>query len=31
MKVVDAIRNTPVTGSTPVKTIKITKATIVSE
>jgi peptidyl-prolyl cis-trans isomerase A (cyclophilin A) len=31
MKVVDAIRNTPVSGSTPVKPIKITKATIVSE
>jgi peptidyl-prolyl cis-trans isomerase B (cyclophilin B) len=31
MKVVDAIRNTPVSGESPVKPIKITKATIVSE
>ena len=31
MKVVDAIRNTPVSGSSPLKPIKITKATIVSE
>jgi peptidyl-prolyl cis-trans isomerase B (cyclophilin B) len=31
MKVVDAIRNTPLQGEAPIKTIKITKATIVSE
>jgi peptidyl-prolyl cis-trans isomerase B (cyclophilin B) len=31
MRVVDTIRDTPVQGSSPLKTIKITKATIVSE
>lgn len=31
MKVADAIRNTPVQGQSPLKPIKITKATIVSE